>query len=124
MKKIAFAIPCLLLIQITAIAQQKAVIKEYKKVFTTYPFSDPDPTPKVGRIYPYYRFDGYAHKPVQKEWKVVELENDYLKLMILPQIGGKVWAAIEKSTANLSFIITRWLSSAMWPCVGPGPVAA
>jgi predicted Zn-dependent protease len=82
-------------------AQNKPTIKEYKKVFTTYPFSDPDPIPKPdAKIYPYYRFDGFTNKPVQKEWKVIELENDYIKLMILPEVGGKVWSAIEKSTGK------------------------
>ena len=42
-------------------------------------------------------------KPVEKEWKVVELENDFIKLMILPEIGGKIWAAFEKSTGK-SFV--------------------
>jgi tetratricopeptide (TPR) repeat protein len=82
-------------------AQNQPTIKEYKKVFTTYPFSDPDPIPKPDtKIYPYYRFDGFTDKPVQKEWKVIELENDYIKLMILPEVGGKVWSAIEKSTGK------------------------
>lgn len=80
--------------------QQKASIRMYKKLFTTYPFSDPDPVPKIGRIYPYFRYDGYAGKPVQKAWQVVELSNDYITVMILPEIGGKVWAAIEKSTGK------------------------
>ena len=75
--------------------------KEYKKVFTTYPFSDPDPIPKPDtKIFPYYRFDGFTDKPVQKEWKVIELENDYIKLIILPEIGGKIWSATEKSTGK------------------------
>ena len=61
-------------------AQNKPTIKEYKKVFTTYPFSDPDPIPKPDtKTYPYFRFDGFTDKPVQKEWKVIELENDYIK---------------------------------------------
>ncbi|WP_374172227.1 DUF5107 domain-containing protein [Flavobacterium tructae] len=82
-------------------AQNKPTIKEYKKVFTTYPFSDPDPIPKPDtKVYPYFRFDGFTDKPVQKEWKVIELENDYIKLMILPEIGGKVWSAVEKSTGK------------------------
>ena len=33
---------------------------------------------------------------VQKEWKVVELDNDFIKVIILPQIGGKIWTAIDK----------------------------
>ena len=83
-------------------AQNNApTIKEYKKVFTTYPFSDPDPIPKPDtKIYPYYRFDGFTDKPIQKEWKVVELENDYIKLIILPEVGGKIWSATEKSTGK------------------------
>ncbi|MGZ5222380.1 MAG: DUF5107 domain-containing protein, partial [Chitinophagaceae bacterium] len=44
--------------------------------------------------------DGFAEKSVQKEWTVVELENDFIKVMILPEIGGKIWAAIEKSTGQ------------------------
>jgi len=84
-------------------AQNNATIKEYKKTFTTYPYSDPNPVPDFGKIYPYFRFDGFTDKPQQKEWKVVELENDYIKVMVLPEIGGKIWAAIEKST-NQPFI--------------------
>ena len=81
-------------------SQQNATIKEYKKVFTTYPFSDPNPIPLLNNVYPYFRFDGFTDKSTQKEWKVVELENDYIKILILPEIGGKIWAAIEKSTGE------------------------
>ena len=90
-------------VSVGLIAQSPATIKEYKKIFTTYPFSDPDPIPSFTKIYPYFRYDGFTNKPVQKEWKVVELENDYIKVMILPEVGGKIWTAIEKSTGE-SFI--------------------
>ncbi|HZY39042.1 MAG TPA: DUF5107 domain-containing protein [Mucilaginibacter sp.] len=83
--------------------QDDAVVKEYNKVFTTYPFSDPNPIPVSTNVYPYFRFDGFTDKPVQKEWKVIELENDYIRLMIMPEIGGKIWSAIEKSTGR-SFV--------------------
>ncbi|MGZ3750702.1 MAG: DUF5107 domain-containing protein, partial [Mucilaginibacter sp.] len=81
-------------------AQDNAVVREFNKTFTTYPFSDPNPIPAYTNIYPYFRYDGFTDKPVQKQWKVVELENGYLKLMILPEIGGKIWSAIEKSTGK------------------------
>ncbi len=85
-------------------AQQKtATVKEYLQTFTTYPFSDPNPIPLFTPVYPYYRYDGFTDKSIQKQWKVVQLENDYIKVMILPEIGGKIWAAIEKST-NRPFI--------------------
>jgi len=80
-----------------------ATIREYDKVFTTYPYSDPDPIPAISRFYPYFRYDGFTDLPVQKKWKVVELSNDYLQILILPEIGGKIWATIEKSTGR-SFI--------------------
>ncbi|MES1223218.1 MAG: DUF5107 domain-containing protein, partial [Bacteroidota bacterium] len=81
--------------------QQSATIKEYDRAFTTYPYSDPDPVanPESG-IYPYFRYDGYTDTPIQKKWKVVELENEFISLTILPQVGGKIWSAIEKSTGR------------------------
>ena len=81
-------------------AQKPATIRESEKVFTTYDFSDPDPIADVGKFYPYYRFDGYTNTPSQKAWKIVELENDFIKVMVLPEIGGKIWAAWEKATGR------------------------
>ncbi len=81
----------------------RATVREYDRVFPTYPFSDPNPIPAVGRIYPYFRFDGFASRAEQRSWKVVELENEYIKVMILPEIGGKIWNAVEKRTGR-SFI--------------------
>jgi hypothetical protein len=79
---------------------KNAVVKEYDRIFTTYPYSDPDPVPAMSRFYPYFRYDGFTDKPIQKKWKVVELSNDYLQILILPEIGGKVWAAIDKTTGK------------------------
>jgi Tfp pilus assembly protein PilF len=59
--------------------------------------------PTISRFYPYFRYDGFTDVPVEQKWKVVELSNDYLQVLILPEIGGKIWAAIDKSTGK-SFI--------------------
>jgi tetratricopeptide (TPR) repeat protein len=98
-------IVCLLLFPILNSNAQTgtATVREYQKTFTTYPYSDPSPVPVLTSLYPYFRYEGYTDKPVQKSWKVVELENDYIKVMIMPEIGGKIWTAIEKST-NQPFI--------------------
>jgi len=101
----SLALTILLLISYTTKAQvsasNAATVHEYKKTFLTYPFSDPNPIPDIsGKIYPYYRFDGFTNQGVQKEWKVIELENDYIKVMILPEVGGKIWSATEKSTGR------------------------
>jgi tetratricopeptide (TPR) repeat protein len=84
-------------------AAPRATVREFQRVFPTYPFGDPNPIPVVGRIYPYFRFDGFSAKSVEKSWKVVELENAYIKVWILPEIGGKIWNAVEKKTGK-SFI--------------------
>lgn len=98
-----FLLCCICTLGLQTFSQNKTVCKEYKKIFTTYDFSDPDPIPNATKIYPYFRYDGYAHNSIQKEWKVVELENDFLKVLILPEIGGKIWAAIDKKI-DTSFI--------------------
>ncbi|WP_018625975.1 DUF5107 domain-containing protein [Niabella aurantiaca] len=77
-------------------AQKKAVIRELKKSYVTYPFSDPNPVPSFEKIYPYFRFDGFTATPVRKEWKVVQLENDFIRVEVFPEIGGKVWSAYDK----------------------------
>ncbi|KAF5043252.1 hypothetical protein DSECCO2_504140 [anaerobic digester metagenome] len=78
-----------------------ASVNEVKLSMPTYMFSDPDPVAKPeNSYYPYFRFDGYSVKSTPKEWNVVEMENDYIKLSIFPEIGGKVWGAVEKSTGK------------------------
>jgi Tfp pilus assembly protein PilF len=75
-----------------------ATVREYEQSFPTYSFGDPSPIPLLTPVYPYFRYDGFTNTPIDKKWKVVALENDYIRLLIIPEIGGKVWAAIEKST--------------------------
>lgn len=80
-----------------------ATIEVFTQEIKTYPFGDPDPNPILlsnAKIYPYHKFDGYSHDPIMKEWQVVKLENDYVEVYILPEIGGKVWGAVEKSTGH------------------------
>lgn len=84
---------------------QDVRIHEEKITYRTYSFSDPNPVVKINdenrhKIYPYYRFDGFENKGVSKEWNVIILENDYIKVLVAPEIGGKVLGAIEKSTGH------------------------
>ena len=83
---------------------QKATVTQEFRELVTYPFSDPNPIPllteKNRRIYPYYSFDGYSLKGLKQQWKVIKLENDYIEVYILPEAGGKIWGAIEKSTGK------------------------
>ena len=78
-------------------------ISESAESFRTYPFSDPDPVPTVGIMWPYFRYDGFTSEAAQQDWTVVTLENEFLKIKILPQIGGKVWSVVDKRTGGEMF---------------------
>ncbi|SHJ70453.1 DUF5107 domain-containing protein [Pseudozobellia thermophila] len=93
-----------LFVNAASIAQTQSVtIKEELRSLDTYGFDKPNPLPILTenpKIFPYFKFEEYDHKAKKKDWKVVTLENDYIKVMVLPEIGGKVWGAIEKSTGK------------------------
>jgi tetratricopeptide (TPR) repeat protein len=85
----------LLVSSLCSIAQQ-ADIGETERPMITYPYSDPDPVAKPGRVYPLFRFDVFTNRPIIQDWHLVEMENDYIKLAIMPDMGGKVWEAYVK----------------------------
>lgn len=59
--------------------------------------------------WPYKRFDQVRYQqeqpgPEDRTYKVLVLENAYLKVTILPELGGRIWQAIHKPTgANLLY---------------------
>ncbi|MCK3685607.1 DUF5107 domain-containing protein [Maribellus sp. YY47] len=79
---------------------QQVSISEAMVSFKTYPYSDPDPVAKITHFYPYYRFDGFTNTPVEQEWKIVTLENPYIKVLVAPEMGGKVLGAIDKASGE------------------------
>ena len=80
---------------------QQATVTETVETVKTYPFSDPDPVADPSDLfYPYFRLDGFSAKGTDRQWKVVSLENDYIKLTLFPEIGGKIWGAVDKTTGK------------------------
>ena len=67
----------------------------------TYPFEDPDPVPATAaKRYPYFRYDRTFHDGKPAKWKTVTLENDNIRVILLPQVGGKIWTATDKKTGR------------------------
>lgn len=99
-KNILILIAFLFLIKSVLFAQN-AVISESLKEFKTYPYSDPNPVADGGKIYPYFRFDGYSITGHPQKWKIVTLENPYIKVFVTPEIGGKIWGAMEKASGKM-----------------------
>ena len=66
--------------------EQRATVREKRTVYKTYPFSDPNPIAVRGKIYPYFRYDGFTDRAEDRAWNVVVLENDYVAVTIMPEI--------------------------------------
>ena len=84
-------------------AQSAASITVEQRTIHTYPFSDPNPIPILAsdaRLYPYHKFEGYAHESEQRNWTVVHLENEWIEVWVLPEVGGKVWGARVKESGH------------------------
>ncbi|MGC9348211.1 MAG: DUF5107 domain-containing protein [Anaerolineae bacterium] len=73
----------------------------------TYPEPSPDLNPMFlekrvnqgtsGRVYPYPFTDKVSDESEPQEYQAVYLENDYIRLMILPQIGGRIHEGYDKT---------------------------
>ncbi len=113
MQKIRITTSILFLVAILLISgcvpKEKASIAESQEIIKTYPFGDPDPVPilirsslwgKGARLYPYSFIDEFSKTSESKEWKVICLENPYISVSVLPEVGGKIWGALEKSTGR------------------------
>ena len=76
-------------------------------VLPTYLAGEPDPNPVFyfgrayqgaeGRVYPYALQDKLASRKVDKTYRIVYLENEYVKIGILPEIGGRIFSAEDKT---------------------------
>lgn len=84
-----------------AITAGAATVTETALELPTYPFGDPDPVPATSLPrYPYFFFDGTSATVAPRKWKAVVLESDRMKVTILPEIGGKIWGAVDKATGR------------------------
>ena len=59
-----------------------------------------------GYIYPYPLYDVLTEKQVQQDYNVLRLDNQYVDIAILPEIGGRIFAASDK-TNDYPFFYTQ-----------------
>ena len=70
-------------------------------VLPTYAFGDRDPVPRPGsKTWPYCRYDGFSPTAVERTWRAVVLENGEARVTILPEVGGKIWGAVDTRTGE------------------------
>ena len=84
------------------------MVKAWKETVTipTYEVGAPEKNPiflekrvyqgSSGVVYPYPVIEKIADEPTDHEWQAIWIENEYIKVMILPELGGRVQMAFDK----------------------------
>lgn len=82
-------------------------IWEENLILPTYEIGEPEKNPifsekrvyqgSSGKVYPYPVTESIQDTKKDKEWKAVILENQYIKVTVLPQLGGRILRAYDKT---------------------------
>ena len=77
-----------------------------KVVIPTYEVGKPEKYPvfldkrvyqaSSGAVYPHPVIETMSDTKVDKEWDAIFIENDYIKIMVLPALGGRIQMAYDK----------------------------
>src|SRR5262249_20030840 len=95
----------------------------------TYPEQAPDKNPMFfekrvyqgssGKVYPNPITDRVSNEKSEKTYKAVFLENEYLYLMILPEIGGRIHIGQDKTNGYDFFYRQNVIKPALVGLLGP-----
>lgn len=84
------------------------MVKAWKEkvVIPTYEVGKPEKNPiflekrvyqgSSGVVYPYPVIESISNEKTDHEWNAVFIENEYIKVMVLPELGGRVQMAYDK----------------------------
>jgi tetratricopeptide (TPR) repeat protein len=72
-----------------------------------------------GRVYPLPFIDRIATDATGKVWQAIHLENEYLRLMILPEIGGRIHVGFDKRNGYDFFYRQNVIKPALVGLAGP-----
>lgn len=102
---------------------------EQQVVIPTYPVQEADPNPmflekrvyqgSTGKVYPNPFTDSVSLEKVDKSYKAIMLENEYIQLMILPEIGGRIHAGLDKTNQYDFFYRQHVIKPALVGLLGP-----
>lgn len=95
----------------------------------TYEVGQPEPHPfflekrayqgSSGAVYPYPVIESVGNQKVDRDYDAVFLENEYLKIMILPERGGRIQMALDKSNDYHFVYYNRVIKPALVGLAGP-----
>jgi len=102
---------------------------EEQVVIPTYPVQEADPNPmflekrvyqgSTGKVYPNPFTDSVSLQKVDKSYTAIMLENEYIQLMILPEIGGRIHAGLDKTNQYDFFYRQHVIKPALVGLLGP-----
>ncbi|MEX2600856.1 MAG: DUF5107 domain-containing protein [Balneolaceae bacterium] len=106
-KKLTLCGPLLLLLLIFARpASSQVVVTEQDRVIPTYEVKEADPNPifyngrryqgAQGRVYPYPLYHNLTNNLVDQSYREIILENDYVEISVIPELGGRIYYARDK----------------------------
>ncbi len=72
-----------------------------------------------GRVYPYPVIEKIHDEKHDKAWKAVYLENQYLKVMVLPELGGRIQRAYDKTNGYDFVYYNHVIKPALVGLTGP-----
>jgi len=109
--------------------RSKVRVKVSTVVLPTYLPAAPDKNPMFlekrvyqgssGKVYPLPFTDRIAENPVDRAWKAVWLENEFLSVLVLPEIGGRIHRIVDKSTGYDLIYNQRIIKPALVGLAGP-----
>src|ERR1043165_1208440 len=50
-----------------------------------------------GRVYPLPFVDRVSLEKKDRRWRAIHLENEYVRIMILPEIGGRIHVGMDRT---------------------------
>jgi tetratricopeptide (TPR) repeat protein len=72
-----------------------------------------------GRVYPLPVIDAIETTPRPRVWQAIHLENEFLRLMVLPEIGGRIHVGLDKRTGYDFFYRQNVIKPALVGLAGP-----
>ncbi|WP_084079532.1 DUF5107 domain-containing protein [Demequina sp. NBRC 110057] len=72
-----------------------------------------------GRVYPLPFTESIADSPVARDWRAVHLENAYVRLVVLPELGGRIHIGYDKTTGYDFFYRNNVIKPALVGLAGP-----
>ena len=72
-----------------------------------------------GRVYPLPFTDRISTDAVERSWQAVHLENEFLRVMVLPEIGGRIHIGLDKTNGYDFFYRQNVIKPALVGLAGP-----